>query len=104
MVIVWLFAVGIGCLGLFGYFGLKYANVPSKYDFELHLKWLDDYHIKHPDAADEYTEKWLKEHPNAAPTDSPLKEEYLKRIIWGKRSIVIFVTVGGILTAISSVF
>jgi len=104
MVIVWLFAVGIGCLGLTGYFGWKYANVPSKYDYELHLKWLDNYRIKHPDAENEYTEKWLKEHPNAAPIDPPLKKKYLKRIIWEKRSIVIFGTIGGVLTAISSVF
>jgi hypothetical protein len=95
--------VGIACMILSGYFGLKYGNIPSKFDYVLYEKWISQYRKKHPDAEKEYCEKYNNEHPNSALTDPPLKDSYMRRILWGKRSIVIFATVGGILATVGSI-
>ena len=103
MVLYWLFGIGIICLGLATCFGWKYALIPSKFNYELYEKWVFKYEQKHPKAEKLEGEKRLKEYPNSAPIDFPLEKMYLKRVILGKKAMIIFTGVGGILTAIASV-
>lgn len=103
MVLYWLFSIGLSCLGLAGYCGMKYGLIPSKFDYDHYYRWVSKYEKTHPDAIKEEAEKQHKENPNSAPIDFPLEKTYRKRVVLGKKSIIIFSTVGGILTAIGSV-
>jgi len=103
LVLYWLFSIGIVCLGLATCFGWKYALAPSKFDFDHYDKWLGVYLRTHPDAIKEDAEKQHKENPNSAPIDFPLQKMYQRRIVLGKKAIIIFTGVGSILTAIASI-
>jgi len=90
------------CLGLFGYYSWKYAFIPSKFDYNHYSQWVLKYEEKHPYAEKEAGRKRLEE-TQGAPVDFPLEKKYLKSVVRGKKCIIIFSVVGGILTTIGSI-
>jgi hypothetical protein len=96
--------IGIGSMIMSGFYGFKYANIPTKFDYVLYEEWFYRYTQYHPYAVTEFYEKYNREHPNSASTDPPLKDLFLNRMLWRKRCIVIFATVGGVLTTIGAIF
>jgi len=53
--------IGLSCVCLAVYFGLKYAFIPSKLDVDHYDRWFSKYKEKHPDAEEEAGKKQLEE-------------------------------------------